>query len=102
MKKMLQLILVAIFLQTLVACCPTIVKEPQEVYVEVPTEIPETLLKHPCKAVGPGTTLNSLAKAYTANTTCIERYRSTLNGVIQYNKHIIEQGTGLGEKDDRK
>ena len=56
--------------------------------MEVPVQIPETLLVYPCDVVGPGTTVDSLARGYATNTACVGKYKDTLGGVIKYNDKI--------------
>ena len=64
----------------------------------VPT--PEHLLVHPCEVVGVGNTVESLAKGYIINTTCVGQYKSTLNGIKDYNK-TIKDLTQQEDKSDK-
>lgn len=69
-------------------------------YEEVIVPIPEQLLIHPCVVVGPGTTVEQLAAAYTRNTSCVGRYRGVIDGLVNYNKQFAKQTTGE-VKDER-
>lgn len=69
-------------------------------YEEVVVPIPEHLLKHPCVVVGPGTTVEQLAVAYTRNTSCVGKYKGVIDGLANYNKQFIKQITGE-VKDER-
>lgn len=69
--------------------------KPSEVKV-VP--IPNSLLQHPCEPVGPGNTVESLAKGYAINTACVGEYKITIDGIKQYNKKQEELRDGLQRK----
>lgn len=56
--------------------------------METPVPIPESLLLNPCDAVGAGLTVDSLARGYVQNTTCIGEFKSTMSGVREYNNTI--------------
>lgn len=58
----------------------------KEYVTEIPAPIPKALIYYPCEPVGPGTTVNSLQKAYVQNTYCIGEYKEVIDGVDVYNK----------------
>lgn len=59
-------------------------------YVEVPAQIPTSLIIYPCEPVGVGETVGSLAKAYVDNTVCIGRYKGVVRGLEEWNDSVKE------------
>lgn len=57
-------------------------------YVEVPVQLPVSLIHHPCDPMGVGNTVDSLVKAYVDNTVCIGKYKNVVNGIDNYNNKI--------------
>ncbi len=55
---------------------------------EVLVPIPEHFLLIPCEPVGAGETVESLQRGYVKNTVCIGEYRSTIDGIKDYNSVI--------------
>lgn len=51
-------------------------------------KIPEGLVQSPCIPVGAGETLESLAKGYIKNTSCIGQYEGNLESIRKYNNSI--------------
>ena len=71
-------------------------------YLEVPAPLPDSLVYHPCKPVGPGTTDKSLARAYTKNVGCIGDYKTVVEGVRQYNEKVKQQNIKLKESSNAR
>lgn len=57
-------------------------------YVDKPVKVPERLLKAPCEPVGAGETLESLAKGYIKNTSCVGQYENSFESIRKYNNSI--------------
>jgi hypothetical protein len=56
--------------------------------------MPDSLLQDPCKAVGAGETVGSLAKGYVKNTSCIGAYRALLERQRKFKKRQEELYNG--------
>ena len=63
---------------------------PNTVYVqkEVPVRLPSSLLVDPCDPVSAGDTVESLAKAYVKNTSCVGEYIILLRKQREYTERV--------------
>ena len=62
-----------------------------KVYIPTASPIPDSLLFHPCDVSPAGKTDSSLVNGYIKNTSCVGKYKSVVNGLINYNRVLKEK-----------
>ena len=62
--------------------------QPVTVYKEKVVLTPNSLLTHPCEAVGAGDTVRTLARGYVKNTSCVGEYKLLLDKIIKHKLQV--------------
>lgn len=75
---------------------------PAKVYLEIPAPAPDSLIYHPCRPVGAGTTEKSLIRSYLTNVKCIGDYKNVVDGIENYNEDVKKSNKKLKESNDAR
>lgn len=70
--------------------------------MEIPAPIPDSLLQRPCRVVGAGKTVDSLAKGYVKNTVCVGKYEAVIGALEDYNDKTKTDIKNLSQKNVAK